>query len=182
MPCLSWAARPFRSSRGAEIGVDRFPGGDVLEPVQHQTPCADGGGEQLGRIVLPLEDGDHAVLREPFSLPVAPASGLEDGVQPRSSRNTAGKSTSTPASMREVDTTRQGFLSSSRCLLSASPLSGGQDHKSRQVEIPLAGELMEYGLSRFPPIYHAQDLLLRLELPGQLLPGQLARPTEWTRR
>ena len=56
-------------------------GADVLAVIQDDLPGADGGLKQTGRWIFSLKDGDDAVLRRALALPVAPPSGLEDGVQ-----------------------------------------------------------------------------------------------------
>lgn len=78
--------RAFQIQQRGEIGVYGRSGTDVLAVIQDDLPGADGGLKQTGRWIFSLKDGDDAVLRRALALPVAPPSGLEDGVRPDSSR------------------------------------------------------------------------------------------------
>ena len=46
------------------------------------------------------------------------------------------------------------------------------------MEISIAGQFIEHGLRRLTGINHAQNLILPLKMPGQLVPGQFPCPAE----
>ena len=56
-------------------------GTDVLAVIRTIFPAPMEVSNRRGRWIFSLKDGDDAVLRRALALPVAPPSGLEDGVQ-----------------------------------------------------------------------------------------------------
>ena len=62
--------------------MDGLRGGDVLIAGHSLSAGSDGSGKEGRCVPLASEYGDDTVFQRPFPLPVAPSSGLEDGIQP----------------------------------------------------------------------------------------------------
>jgi len=75
--------RPLEVQQFVEVAGDGFGAVGALGAVQGVTPGIDVLPDELVGLLLPLEDGNDALLRRAPALPVAAARCLEDGIQPR---------------------------------------------------------------------------------------------------
>ena len=171
--------RPLQLQQRMEVGLDRLPGGDVVILLQHHAARADGGLEQRRRGGLPPEKGDDALRDGALALPVAPAGGLEDGVQARLFPEHGGKVHIHPGLNQGGGDHPAGepLPEPAADLLQLGAPVGGI-HEGREVKVPLAGEPRKDLLGALAAVDNAEHLLVLLELSGQCIPVQPARLAE----
>ena len=168
---------PLQFQQFMKIVVDGLPGGKIRLTSHDHPPHLNGGGKQLRRLALPLEDGDGALPGGAFALTIAPPGGLEDGVQPRL----------LPVNRREVHIHPRfdqggGHHPAGKPVPQPLPdllqlgLPVGGVHQGGQMEASVSLQPVEHLLGALPGVDHAKRLPVSVQPLCQRVPGQASCP------
>ena len=157
----------FQVQKACKVGMYRLRSGKICKAGHGFPACPDGSGKERRGVALSPEYGHNALCSGPFSLPVAPSGGLEDGVQ----------SGLLPVDGREVYVhtsfnQRGGHHPAGKPLLQASAdllqlgTAVGGVHQSGEMEQSFSGQSGKDLLGGFSGVYDTQDLVLVLKLGG----------------